>query len=345
MKILHILQSNCFSGAENVVCQIINMFKDDADIKMVYCSRNGQIAEALAERNVDFVPVKSFSVNEIKRVIAEQKPDIIHAHDMRASFYASLTCGDIPLVSHIHNNAFDSRGISAKSFAYLYAAKKAKNIIWVSQSAYEGYAFHKFFAKKSTVLYNIIDIDGLYEKMKGDDNSYSYDVMYVGRLTYQKNPQRLMNVFKILKEKKPNFKAAIVGKGDLEDETKALAKEYGLLDNIEFLGFMSNPLKIMYDSKVMVMTSRWEGTPMCALEAMALGLPIVSTAVDGLADLVENGKSGYLCDNDESLAERIYDIITDEALHTKLSEYIKTKAYAINNKEEYKKSLLKAYRC
>lgn len=343
MKVLHLLQSNRFSGAENVVCQIIGMMKNEPDMEMVYCSSDGQIREALKERNIKFIPLKSFSVGEIKRVIKEQKPDIIHAHDMRASFYAALACGKIPLISHIHNNAFDSRGLSAKSIAYIYAAKKAKHIFWVSQSSLDGYAFHKFFRKKSTVLYNIIDIDALYEKMKLDENVYNYDVIYVGRLTPQKNPQRLMAVLQKVCVNCPNVRIAIVGTGELEEETKKLCNELNLQNNVQFLGFQSNPLKMLHDSKVMVMTSRWEGTPMCALEAMALGVPIVSTPVDGLKDLVINGENGCLSDDDEELAKKIVEIVNDKKLHERYSTFIKNQALKINDTEKYKRSILEVY--
>lgn len=344
MKVLHLLQSNQFSGAENVVCQIISMMKNEPDMEMVYCSRDGQIAEALDERNIPFAPIKELSVKEVKRVIKEQNPDIIHAHDMRASFYAALACGKIPLISHIHNNAFDSRGLSAKSIAYIYAAKKAKHIFWVSQSSFDGYAFHKFFRKKSTVLYNIIDIDALYEKMKLDENVYNYDVIYVGRLTPQKNPRRLMAVLQKVCIKRPNARIAIVGTGELEEETKKLCNELNLQNNVQFLGFRSNPLKMLHDSKVMVMTSRWEGTPMCALEAMALGVPIVSTPVDGLKDLVINGKSGYLSDDDQKLSSEILEIINDQTFHDKYSNYIKTQAVEINDVERYREIITDVYR-
>lgn len=121
MKVLHLLESPRFSGAENVVCQIILMLKDE--IEFVYCSRDGQIREALQERNIKFCPIKKLSVSEVKRVIKEEKPDLIHAHDMRASFYAALVCGRIPLISHIHNNNFDSRGLSVKSILYFLRQK------------------------------------------------------------------------------------------------------------------------------------------------------------------------------------------------------------------------------
>lgn len=344
MKILHLLQSNRFSGAENVVCQIIGMMKNEPNIEMIYCSSDGQIREALKERNIKFIPLKNFSVGEIKQIIREQTPDIIHAHDMRASFYAAVACGSTPLISHIHNNNFDSRGVSKKSIAYMYAAKKAKHIFWVSQSSFDGYAFHNFFKKKSTVLYNIIDIDALNEKMSFDTNEYDYEITYIGRLTPQKNPQRLMNVFRLVKEKKPDVKIAVVGTGDLEEETKALANKYDLLNNVHFLGFKSNPLKILHDSKVMIMTSRWEGTPMCALEAMALGVPIVSTPVDGLKDLIISGKNGYLSNDDQELARKILEIINDSSLHDRYSDCIKAQAIEINNVARYRKTIIDIYR-
>lgn len=343
MKVLHLLQSDRFSGAENVVCQIIDMMNDEPEFEMVYCSSDGQIRETLAEHNIRYIPLKSFSVSDIKKVFLGEKPDIVHAHDMRASFYAARACGKIPLVSHIHNNNFDSRGISPKSIAYMYAAAKARHIFWVSQSSFDGYAFHTLFKTKSSVLYNIIDINALYEKMRFDTNKYDYDVAYVGRLTYQKNPQRLMKVLKIVKEKSPNIKIAVVGSGDLEEETKTLAEEYGLLNSVNFLGFQSNPLKILYDSKVMVMTSRWEGTPMCVLEALALGVPVVSTPTDGVRDLIRNGYNGFLSDDDSVLAEKIVDLVSVKDIQMSISSQAVSFSEKYNDMQKYKSEIIKVY--
>lgn len=344
MKILYLLQSNRFSGAENVVCQIIEMLQSENNIEMIYCSRDGQIREVLEERNIRFEPIKDLTIKEVKRIIKKCKPDIIHANDMRASFIAACSCGKIPLISHIHNNNFDSRGISLKSIAYFFAAKKSRHIFWVSQSSFEGYAFHKTLTSKSTVLYNIINIESLYKKMSIDTNNYSYDIVYVGRLTVPKNPQRLMKVCKKVCDIYSNAKIAIVGTGDLEEETKKLCKEFNLQNNIHFLGFKNNPLKILNDSKVMVMTSDWEGTPMCALEAMALGVPIVSTPTDGLCELVTNGENGFLSGDDDVLAQRIVDIVSKDKVYSFLSKNAKEKAIVINNIEKYKKSLMSVYK-
>ena len=343
MKVLHLLQSGSFSGAENVVCQIFGMLKNESDIEMVYCSSEGPIKEALAERGIRYIPLKNFTVDAIRTAISNEKPDVIHAHDMRASFYAAKACGRIPLVSHVHNNNFNSRGISPKSIAYMYAAMKARHIFWVSQSSFDGYAFHGFFKNKSTVLYNIIDIKDLYAKMQPDSCKYEYDVVYVGRLTYQKDPLRLMKVLRLAIDKKPDIKIAIVGSGDMEEETKRCAINYGITDNVDFLGFQSNPLIIIHDSKAMIMTSRWEGTPMCALEALALGVPIVSTPADGLRDLIESGSTGYLFEDDAQLAESLVSLANDHEKQEKMSKNAYEFSLHYNDMQKYRSQILKVY--
>ena len=344
MKVLHLLQSNRFSGAENVVCQIVDMMRNHPEYEMVYCSADGPIREALQERNVTFVPMKKLSIRELRRVLKQEKPDVIHAHDMGASFFAALVCGKTKLVSHIHNNAFDSRGVSPKAVAYLLAARKAVRIFWVSSSACKGYRFQRLVKNKSVLLHNIIRVESLYQRLALDTNTYPYDAVFLGRLTYPKNPQRLMQVFAKVVAKKPDVKLAVIGQGDLETETKALATQLGLDSNISFLGFQSNPLKILHDAKVMVMTSRWEGLPMCVLESLAVGTPIVSTPTDGTQERVEEGKNGFLSDDDETLAERIVEILTDEALYDQLSTYAKEKSLETNNSTAYCQKLMEAYR-
>lgn len=341
--VLHILPSNSFSGAENVVCQIIKMFSG-SDYKMYYCSPDGRIRDALEENNIDFLPLREFSVKELKRIISETKPDIIHAHDMRAGFYVSLACGKIPFVSHVHNNNFDSRGLSLKSLLFYHAAKKAKHIFWVSESSFEGYKFHDRFKDKSSVLYNVIDKAALIKKMETDTGEYDFDIAYVGRLTEPKDPIRLMNVFAEIIKMAPDVKIAVAGTGDMAEQTESFAKQLSITDNVKFLGFMSNPYKLLYSSKLMIMTSRWEGTPMCALEAMALGVPIVSTPTDGLCELVNDGKTGFLSSDDAVLAEKCTDIIKNAGLRQTLSENTLKKADELLLIPAYKAALDEVYR-
>lgn len=338
MKVLHVLNSRIYSGAEKVVCQIIHMFSGETE--MVYCSPYSEIVENMLKlEQVEYRPVSTLLPGELRKIIEKEQPDVIHAHDMRASFVSALCCGNIPLVSHIHNNAYDSRGLSAKSIAYLLAGFKAKHILWVSRSSFEGYFFHKLFAKKSSVLFNIIDLQQVYDKRDQDMASYDYDTIYIGRLTYQKNPQRLMRLCALMKQYKPDIRMAVVGTGELEEETKALCEELGLQENVHFLGFQSNPMKIIHDSKSLILPSRWEGTPMCALEAMALGVPVVSTPTDGLVDLLEEGKTGFLSDEDSVLAQRVAQLATDAGLRQQMSREAAQKAVQINDAEAYKQAV------
>ena len=343
MKVMHVLNSRIYSGAEKVVCQIIKTFEKKG-VPMVYCSPDSDIVrQMLAEQDVTFLPVKSLTPGNLKAVIRAEKPDIIHAHDMRAGFVSALCCGKIPLISHIHNNAYDARGLSAKSVAYLIAGFKAKKILWVSQSSYEGYLFHKFFEKKSQVLYNIIDREQIYRKKAQDPNVYDFDLIYVGRLTYQKDPQRLMRLCARLKAEKPGLKAAVVGTGELEEETRQLCRELGLEANVRFLGFQSNPIKMMACSKALVLTSRWEGTPMCALEAMALGTPVASTPSDGMKDLIRSGVDGYLCQEDEDLARSLLRIFREPEHREELSRHAMETFARINDADSYYQTIESCY--
>ena len=345
MKIMHLLESPRFSGAENVVCQIIGMLSDNIEYKLIYCSRDGQIREALCEREIQFAPIKELSVREVRRVIRENKPDIIHAHDMKASYIAARACGNVKLICHIHNNSFDSRGLSMKALGFMIAAQKAKHIFYVSDSSYKGYFFHKLFERKSEVLYNIIDIDLLIEKMNLDKNKYNYDIVYLGRLTTPKNPKRLLKVIEGVVNRLPDTKIAIIGTGDLEEEVRNEVDALKLNKNIYFLGFQNNPYKILHDSKLMLMTSLWEGTPMCVLEAMSLGVPIVSTPTDGVHYIVEDGQTGILSDSNIGLVDACCKIISDAKLREEMSVLSKQRAQVMMEKSSYVKCIVNAYEC
>ncbi len=344
IKVLHLLSSKTYNGAENVVCQINSMLQGTKDnIELIYCSLDGPVRSHIEECKIRFIPVSRISKREIVRVIQEIKPDIIHAHDMRASFVAALACKKIPLVSHIHNNNFDSRGLSLKSVLYFYAAIKAKHIFWVSKSSFDGYRFHNLLDNKSEILFNVIDVKTLYKKAELDENTYDYDAVYLGRLTYQKNPQRLIEVLSEVIKKMPGFTAAILGDGEDLPEIKKLIRNNNIQNNVSYLGFLDNPYKILQTSKLMIMTSRWEGTPMCALEAIAMGVPIVSTPVDGMCDLIVDNQNGYLSDDDEELARRCFEIASNDALQKRLSDGAKQTADRMMNVESYRNAISTVY--
>lgn len=343
MKVLHLLQSNRFSGAENVVCQIIGMMKNEPDIEMIYCSRDGQISEALNERNVSFAPIKELSVKEVKRVIKEQKPDIIHAHDRSACVTAAMASKNIPIIAHIHVNNNSGVNSLLKNVVFTCFSKKYRHVFWVSDSAYDKFQFKSIISRKSSVLYNVIDMKRLSEKADSDVSEYDYNIVYVGRLSYQKNPERLMKILHGVIQKKPDVKAAIVGNGEYAQFVVDYIRDNNLINNIGYLGYLNNPLKIIRSSKVLVMTSRFEGTPMVALEAQCLGVPIVSTPVDGMKKVVQNGENGYLADSDDEIVSHLLEIVSDENKHKLLSENSLQQAINYNDMNKYCASIVEAY--
>lgn len=344
MKILHMLQSNRFSGAENVIFQIISMM-ENANIEFVYCSRDGQIREALEERKIAFHPVEKMTVSEFRRVIQQENPDLIHAHDVSASILASIaTLGTkIPVISHVHVNNSDMSRVNLKTLLYAAAARRFSHIFWVSKSCYDGFVFRKTVEKKSSLLYNVVNKAEIERRRDQDTNDYQFDVAYVGRLTQQKDPARLVEVLARFVQICPKAKIAIVGTGELEEFTREKIREKGLENNVVFCGFMKNPLKIMASSKVMVMTSEYEGLPMAVLEAMALGVPVVSTPVDGLKDVILNGYNGYLEDQNEKLVQRLERVVTDHTLQAELSNHAKEKFCEMNDLEKYREQVKQVY--
>lgn len=341
IKVLHLLNTRQFSGAENVICQIIDLFKN-TEFEMIYCSPDGQIRKSLEERQITYLPLNKLDFIEVSHAIRKFNPDIIHAHDIRASIIAARFSKNRTIVSQIHGNHEDMRGITLKSLLFRWVSHKFSKIIWVSNSALQQYKYKKAVISHSVVLPNIINIDALYARALEDKKTYSYDVVFIGRLSYAKNPKRLIDVLKIAVDKIPDLKIAVIGNGELEDEIKEYTNKTGLR-NIDFLGFVANPAKILQDAKVLIMTSIFEGTPMCALEAMALGIPIVSTPTDGLIDLVKEGHTGFLSNDNEVLADRIKLLVTNEKKRTEMSALAKSKALVLNNISNYKDQLTKVY--
>lgn len=343
MKILHLLSSDKFSGAENVVCQIIDIFQNELDFDMIYCSPYGEIEKILNDKSVKRIFLKKLSIFELYRVINIVKPDIIHAHDVKASILASFFYRNIKIISHIHVSNNNMQKINFKTLLYLSRSSKFNHIFWVSESALNCFKFKNKVNNISSVLVNVVDYNRILEMSLLDKNIYDYDIVYIGRLVEQKNPIRLIEILEKVIMFNHTLKVAIIGTGNLLEEVKYRVVSKKLESNIHFLGFQNNPFGILKYSKVIVMTSLFEGTPMSALEAMAIGIPLVSTPTDGLLYLVDDGITGFLSNDDNEFAKRIIEIISDDELQNKLSSETKKKFSKINDVNKYKLDLENVY--
>lgn len=340
-KVLHFLPRNTFSGAENVVCQIISMFR--GQINMYYCCPEGPIRQALEERNIPYLPMEAFNVSQVRRMISREKPDLIQAHDMLSSVICAAACGKTPLVCHIHNNNFASRKLNLKTLLFFPAAMKAKHIFWVSPSAMDSFYFQKAVASKSSVLRNVIDATALKKQAAEATLRGHSHVVFLGRMAEPKNPLRLLRVLELVYAQVPQLEAKIIGSGELEAEVRAAWAQSPAREHIQLLGYQPNAYGLLQEADLMLMTSLWEGTPMCALEAMALGVPIVSTPVDGLKDLVEPGQTGFLEAEDQALADRCAEIIGDPQLRQRLSKNAQEQAEKLLDLDAYRQQLRAGY--
>lgn len=336
IRVLHLLSTSIFSGAENVACQIIDSFKNDENFEMVYCSVIKENKPNLISREISYLQLENFSYKEIKKAIKKYNPNIIHAHDIKASVIAAMFKSKKRIIiSHVHVNDENMRKITIKSILFKLSSKMYKKIIWVSKSALEDYKYKKSVSNKSTVLYNVVDSKKVLDFVNKDKNTYSFDAIYLGRLEYAKNPLRLIEIIKKVKKQKKDFKMAIVGTGTLKDAVIGKIKELGLENNITLFGYIDNPYKILSCSKLMIMTSIFEGTPMVALEAMSLGKPTISTPTDGMIDIITNDVNGYLSDNDDELVKKIVYYTSNEEFLNEINENVKKANKEINNIDNY----------
>lgn len=141
----------------------------------------------------------------------------------------------------------------------------------------------KINCDKIKVIYNPYDIEGIQKKAEEDIEEEleaffnGKTIVNVGRLTYQKGQWHLIRAFSYVKKKIPDAKLVIIGSGELKESLEELSCDLGLGNDVLFLGFKQNPHKYIKKSKVFVLSSFFEGFPNGLVEAMACGLPIIST--------------------------------------------------------------------
>ena len=343
LKVLHLISTSLFSGAENVACQIINLFKDESSYDMRYCAVIGKNKEALEIRKIPVLKLDKFNIHDIKKAIKEYNPDIIHAHDPKSTIASVISSRGKKIIAHIHSNHRYMRKISIKSCIFhFYIEKRTSDIIWVSDSALNEYIFNKKNNKKinSIVLRNVVNPNELKDIAINDKNKYSFDLVFLGRMEDVKNPLRFIDIMSQIQKNKRDIKVAMIGDGSLMNEVKTKVNELGLEKNTTIFGNLINPYKILLSSKILVIASRYEGTPMNALESIACGIPIVSTPVDGLLEII-NKK--YLCSTDKDFIKIITMLLNDNGLYNKYNIDLITINNRINDVSIYKRKITELY--
>lgn len=148
-------------------------------------------------------------------------------------------------------------------------------------------------------------------------------VIAVGRYDYQKGFDELINVWKGVYVKHPDWSLDIFGHGPLKDELQSLIDQLGLTKTIHLCAPVKNIEQEYLNSSILAMTSRYEGLPMTLLEAQACGLPLVSYACKcGPRDIIKNNENGFLIEegNQNEMAHKIIKLIENKELRLKMGE-------------------------
>jgi glycosyltransferase involved in cell wall biosynthesis len=143
---------------------------------------------------------------------------------------------------------------------------------------------------------------------------------WLGRMTEIKRADVLLAAFTRLRETVPDAHLLVVGDGPLREELEALARELGVAASCHFTGFRSDVGSIYAAADAVVLTSANEGTPVSVIEAQAAGLPVVSTDVGGVRDIVADGRSGFVVapGDVDAVAERLGRLAHNPALRAEL---------------------------
>lgn len=172
-------------------------------------------------------------------------------------------------------------------------------------------------------IYNLVDADAIIAKSTENTNSASdpncFNMISVGRLEQVKGYDRLIRA--VARLKNDGFKdvsLTIVGGGTQYQALYDMIQEYELESIVTLTGSQSNPYSIMKGRDLYVCASRYEGYNLAIAEAMVLGLPVASTRCAGPIEILQDGKYGLLCDNNE---EGIYQMIKEILLQPDLCEH------------------------
>ncbi len=212
---------------------------------------------------------------------------------------------------------FRSQEEENQAYAYM------DRVVNVAQDTQRG--FEKRFPslkEKACTIYNPIDI-GKVQRMaaEAEIKHESFTVLFLGRLSSPKNPQRFIRVASILKQRGLGLQFILMGNGDLHDELQGMIQELQVQDMVKMIPFSPNPFPHLKAADVLLSTSIAEGFGLVHCEAMALGTPVISTKTAGPTEILKDNEYGMLCEHDdEAIADAVQRLYEDEELRKHYAE-------------------------
>lgn len=245
-----------------------------------------------------------FIRNTLKRIT----PDVVISFLPIMQVYVRIaTIGlRIPRVETIRISPWNASILKTKfSKLWLNCFKTSKAVIL--QSNDQKPFFTEKVQKKTVVIPNPINPKYI-ETAKTEYNPQSHKIVAAGRLSEQKNYKMMIDAVKIVSNEYSDVSLSIYGVGDLEVQLSKYIKDQCLESNVRLMGRCNELYNEYTHSDLYVMSSDYEGMPNALAEAMAIGLPCISTdCKTGPRDLIDDGENGFLvpCNNAIALAEKI----------------------------------------
>ncbi|MFV8357450.1 glycosyltransferase [Flavobacterium sp. XS1P32] len=354
-NIVHIVDTLCIGGRENVVIDICNNLdiekynvfvitltndENDAKIKL----NSNIIFFSLPIKHNDLVGFNTFlnfrkAVFSLRKLLVSIDPDIIHTHSylhrlLIAGIAMKSISNNFKYFHTVHtsgmyydsNRLLDKIKLSIDGFAL---GLNRPTLIGISEIVQENnIKYFKSQTKTSIYIPNGIDLDIFNtERIKVHSSLFgvldeNIVITYVARLCKGKNHFTLLKAITLLKKKHPSVKLFLAGDGDMRAEIEKIIIEDGLQDNIQLLGSISNVEELLMVTKIAVFPSEFEGFTLTLIEKMAMGLPVVAADNQIFKKLICNGENGLLFSmfDEVELAKCISNLIEDDKLYNKISK-------------------------
>ncbi len=310
-KILHVVEA-MGGGVFTYIVELANGLSDEFDVTIAFGIRKEtpDNYRDYFNENVHLIQVKNFerevnfskdikSYLELRKIIKNYKPDIIHLHSSKAGAIGRMMFSGkkYKIFYTPHGYSFLMENVSQlKKKIYRSIEKMCgrRNCTTVACGKGEWEESLKV-SKKSTYINNGINtekLDKIMEMPERKGKKHPFTVYTVGRINYQKNPEMFNEVAQLV----PDARFAWIGEGDMRD---CLTSE-----NIVVTGWIQGEfaLDIAKNGDMFILPSRWEGLPISLLEAMYMKKLCLVSNVVGNRDIIQNGVTGYICNTAEEFA-------------------------------------------
>ena len=327
-KVLEIITRSDWAGAQRIVYEICKGIKENFSEMIeveVAMGGNGPMFSLLGELGVrthrignlqrSINPLSDIcSYRDLRKLIKENNYDVVHCHSSKAGVIGRLAAKKNNVENVIYTvhgwwGVTQFRGLKRNSVLFVerVMAKKTDKLVFVCNRDQE-FAKNNLIGKVSQyeVIVNQVTVPqygrGKLRSMLDLSDSVKI-VGNVARLSPQKNPIRFVEVAAEVLKSSSNTVFVWIGDGELMDHAIEHSKRLGIADKIRFIGFHQNGAELMADFDCLLMTSDDEGLPITVLEALAQGIPVVSTDVGGIRESLDN--LGKVVAIDENCADQL----------------------------------------